>query len=207
MKNELIVNQSQDSKPVVKQDGQHNIYVENHATVNLNVSNSRLGNMSIAGLLRKLKSLDNEYYNLLVTLEDLSQQDYITVSTERALTKDTVPEEIYENCSNLSDEAMERLMTYPAIICNENTDYYGKTNPEQKAIYAVITKIKKHGKQIRVYFQPIDTFEQQKLIDYAFDFDLDMDCAITDLNRSWWLVKKVNLAEVFIDVGIEMGNC
>ena len=204
MGNDLIIGNGTDNKPAVAQDGKNNIYVENHATVNFNVTTQNIGRMSIGGLLRKLQNLNNEYYNLLVSLEDLTQQDYITISTDRALTEGTVPDDIYNSCSDLSDAAIERLITYPAIICNENTDYHGITDPSQQAIYAILTRIKKHGKQIRVYYQTIDTFPQQKLIDYAFDFDLDMDCALTDLNRSWWIVKKINLAEAFIDAGIEI---
>ena len=63
---------------------------------------------------------------------------------------------------------------------------------------------KKEGKNIKVAFQPISVINQQLLCvkKNAIYFDLNMGCAITDLNVSAWSVHKVNLFEAFDEAGL-----
>lgn len=76
----------------------------------------------------------------------------------------------------------------PAIICRENTELKGVTDPTQWAMYAYIKKVRVAGKNIQIVFNPIAPIQQQRLCDKrnAVFFDLNMDCAITDLNHSAW---------------------
>ena len=81
---------------------------------------------------------------------------------------------------------------------------HGITESKQMAVYAYITRIKKSGKQIKIAFKTIAPFFQIKMCSErnSIYFDLDMDCAITDLNHSAWSVHKVNLFEAFEEAGI-----
>ena len=80
----------------------------------------------------------------------------------------------------------------------------GKTDPRQIGIYAYIKKIQKVGKNIKIVFEPLGTFFQFKLCEKknAVYFDLNMDCAITDLNQCAWSVHKTDLFEAFDEAGI-----
>lgn len=51
----------------------------------------------------------------------------------------------------------------------------------------------------KIAFCPIEVFPQRKLCEEPASvyFDLNMGCAITDLNHSAWSVHKVNLFEAF----------
>ena len=117
---------------------------------------------------------------------------------------DDDPEEIFKRCSTLTDAGIEELKTFPAIICRENTDLKGVTDPNQWALYAYINKVRVYGKDIKIAFQPIGPIRQQVLCSprNAIFFDLNMDCAITDLNHSAWSVRKTNLFEAFKEAGI-----
>ena len=108
-------------------------------------------------------------------------------------------------CSSLTDEGVAELKTFPAIICQENTKMNGVTDPRQFAVYAYITMVKVERKNIKVAFHPIRPFSQQLLCikKNAIYFDLDMDCAITDLNHSAWSVHKVNLFKAFDEAGLK----
>lgn len=92
----------------------------------------------------------------------------------------------------------------PAIICRENTEMHGVTDPNQMAVYGYITRVMKCGKEIKIAFKTIAPFFQTKLCDKkkSIYFDLNMDCAITDLNHSAWSVHRVNLFEAFEEVGL-----
>lgn len=104
----------------------------------------------------------------------------------------------------LTDEGIEKLKHFPAIICMENTEMRGVTSPTQWAMYAYIKAVRKMGKNIKIVFTPLAPVQQIKLCDKrnAVFFDLNMDCAIIDLNRSAWTVHKVNVFEAFDEAEI-----
>lgn len=188
--------------PVMKQTGATNVHVTNQdgGTVNINYNILQPTANNSAELLIAVQSFSKEYYQLIVTCEDdVFTNHVVTVSTDRALNQYLVPPEILDRCSSLSDAGIAELKTFPALICRENTEYHGITDPNQWAIYGYIKRIKKSYKSIKIAFQPIASINQQKLCEKknAIYFDLNMDCAITDLNRSAWSVHKVNLFEAF----------
>ena len=78
------------------------------------------------------------------------------------------------------------------------------TDANQWAMYCYIKRVKKEGKFIKVGFKPIAPFPQTKMCmkKNAIYFDLNMDCALTDLNCSAWSVHKANLFEAFDEAGI-----
>ena len=186
----------------VIQSGERSLYIENRegGIVNLNYTPS-MG--SITGeLLQAIQSFSKDYYQLIVTGYDIHTSNSVVVTSDRALTVGNVPHELLRTHSTLTDDAVARMLKLPAIICNENTQFYGNTDTQQKAIYAYIRKIKKCGRDIKIYFQPIQLFSQQTLNEYAIDFGINIDCALTELNRSRWYIKKVNLFEAFRDANI-----
>jgi len=153
-----------------------------------------------------VQSFSKEYYQLIVTLDDgIFQNNVVSVGATRALLSCNVPSEIYESCSSLTEEGKEILKKIPAIVCMENTDYHGVTSLNQWAIYCYIKLIKKQGKDIKIAFRPLGLIPQHKMCEEEASvyFDLDMDCAITDLNKGGWSVHKVNLFEAFAIAGIE----
>lgn len=152
-----------------------------------------------------IHNFSKKYYQLLVTCDpDVFKTNNVTFPLDRALGQRYVPEEILARCSSLSEKGITELKTFPALVCMENTEYHGIPNPDQNAIYAYITQVKNEGNQIRVAFHPIGLFPQKILCEkkYAIYFDLNMSCAITDLNHSAWSVHKVNLFEAFNEAGL-----
>ena len=191
----------------VSQNGETNLHVTNQqggvVNVNYNFPDSSGGGEAAKAMA--IQSFSKQYYQLIVTLEDdVFENDVVTVSTNRALCQGMVPPEIYERCSGLTDAGKEELKRIPAIICRENTEMHGVTDPNQMAVYAYITRIKKAGKNIKIAFKPIAPFFQIKMCSKknALYFDLNMDCAVTDLNHSAWSVHKVNLFEAFEEADI-----
>lgn len=190
--------------PSVVQTAERSMYIENRdgGTVNLNYN---FPQTSVTGeMLMAVQSFSKDYYQLIVTGHDIFTSNSIVVTTDRALTEGNVPPELLRTHSTLTDEAIERILLLPAVICNENTQYYGKTDQQQKAIYAYVKKIKKCGKEIKIYFQPISFFAQQILNECSIDFGINTGSALTDLNKSRWYIKKVNLFEAFQDAHINV---
>lgn len=182
-----------------------NTFNIDRSQVTFNVTLPQFGIPGSAEQMIAIQSFSKKYYQLLVTCEeDVFQNNYVTVTANRALNQYIVPPEIFDRCSTLSDAGIAELRTFPAIICRENTELRGITDPNQWAMYAYITRVKQEGKVIKVAFHPLGAINQQKLCDKknAIYFDLNMDCAITDLNQSAWSVHKVNLFEAFDEAGI-----
>mgnify|MGYP001006198282 CR=1 FL=1 len=76
--------------------------------------------------------------------EDVFTNNIVNVSIDRALIRGDVTFEIYDRCSSLSEAGIEELKTFPALICRENTDLHGVTDPNQYAVYGYIKRIKKN---------------------------------------------------------------
>lgn len=194
---------------VLQQTGKTNLHVTNEAggvvNVNYNISSSMSSGGNSAEQMIAVQTFSRKYYQLIVTCEeDVLETNVVTVQAARALTKYNVPAEIFDRCSTLSDAGIEELKRFPAVVCRENTEFNGVTDPNQWAVYAYIKKVRVDGQQIKIVFQPIAPIHQQKLCDRrnAVFFDLNMECAITDLNRSAWSVHKTNLFEAFREAGI-----
>lgn len=209
MNNELKLKESMPlASTNVVQTGEHSVYLnnENGGVVNFNIQLPQNSGGTTAEQMMTIQSFRKDYYQLIVTCEeDVFATNVITVSADRALTSHIVPPEIYEACSSLTDDGIEILKTIPAIICQENTSMKGTTDPKQYAVYGYIKKVQKAKRNIKIVFQPIMPFSQLLLCDKknAVYFDLNMNCAITDLNRSCWSVHKVNLFEAFDVAGLQ----
>lgn len=209
MSNDLTIKQTDlPGPPTLQQTGTNNVAVANQpgATVNFtyNINYPQMADSS-AEMMIAIQSFSKEYYQLIVTCdEDVFKDGVVSVIANRALTKYNVPPEIYERCSTLTDEGIEELKRFPAIICQENTDMKGVTSPTQYCMFCYIQKVMKVGKNIKIAFKPIAPIQQIRLCDKrnAMFFGLNMDCAITDLNHSAWSVRKVNVFEAFKEAGI-----
>lgn len=210
MSNELTVKQNMmPASSPVQQTGEKNLNVTNNegGTVNVYVNNTYTQGMgdSSAEQMIAIQRFSKEYYQLIVTTdENVFNQGIVEVDASRALTKYNVPSEIFERCSTLSDTGIEELKKFPAIICKENTELKGVTSPEQYCMLCYIQRVMVIGRNIKIAFKPIAPIQQIKLCDKrnAIFFDLNMDCAVTDLNHSAWSVHKVNVFETFKEADI-----
>ena len=188
----------------VSQTGENNFFIENHADIHVHVDSPQVITYELTGNdWMAIQNFHRQYYQLLVTCEDIMEQNYVTPLANRSLVKTAVPDEIFDSCSTLSPTGQDILKTIPAIICHENTEYNGITDPNQMAIYGRILKINRLGKENKVYFKIIRMFPQHLLCDHCLDFDLNMDCAITDLNYSAWTVHKIDLFCAFESAGLK----
>lgn len=209
MNNDMIIKQNNSLvAPALRQTGTNNVFVDNQSggTVNFtyNINYPQMAD-STAEMMIAVQSFSKEYYQLIVTCEDdIFTTGVVSVVSNRALTKNYVPPEIFDRCSTLTEDGIAELKRFPAIICNENRELKGVTSPEQYCMLCYIQKVMKAGNNIKIAFKSIVPIQQIKLCDRrnAMFFGLNMDCAITDLNHSAWSVRKINVFEAFKEAGI-----
>ena len=109
MNNDLIVRQSglpgnPAPAATVTQHGSDAVFIENNGggTVNINQFVS-LGATTGEDLMA-VQGFSKEYYQLIVTCEDIMETNALTMPASRSLLASAVPPEIFDQCSALSPE-------------------------------------------------------------------------------------------------------
>lgn len=64
--------------------------------------------------------------------------------------------------------------------------------------------IKVQDNGVKIYFRPLNFIPQQRLNDLAFELGIRGTTAFNELNRTHWLIKRINLIEVLKDAGISV---
>lgn len=184
----------------IQQYGNKNIAISGSATINQTINKNIIINENKQeNKINKITAIKNfslEYFQLIISdALNINNKSACYVNKEDALLKKYVPSELYKVCSMLTPDGIETLKTFPAIICNKCTFPYGKSNDSEKAIYAYLTNISKLEHNIKIEFEPIDTFPQKILAmpSIARDFSVNIDCMESDLNITGWYIKKANL--------------
>ena len=124
---------------------------------------------------------------------------YFIVPKDRALTEST-SQEMKDLCASLSPEAIAIIKTFPAIFCSENR-HYSKTDPDHMAFYGYVTDIKVQDNGIKVYFTKLNQLPQQVLIDLSYELSIAGAKSYTELSRTHWAIKRINLVEVLENAG------
>lgn len=124
---------------------------------------------------------------------------FFIVPKDRALTEST-SQEMKELCASLSPEAIAIIKSFPAIFCSEN-HRYAKTDPDHMAYYGYVTDIKVQDNGIKVYFTKLNQLPQQVLIDLSEDLCIGGARSFTELSRTHWAIKRINLIEVLEKAG------
>lgn len=206
MKNELQQAPSSIVPTTVTQTGKKNVHIEHAENVNNTV------NLNVTYMIRQLnqkpiqvtQTVNKDYYNLFVIGREEFYNNHFLVPKDRALVQGTLASDLFKRLSTLTPEAIKEIKTFPALFASENTNYWGKTNEQQQTIYGLVTDIKVQDNGIKVYFQPFTYIEQQTINDLALELGIGNHTAITELNRTHWTIKKINLIEALTDAGISV---
>ena len=138
-------------------------------------------------------------FNFFVLGGEEYEGTYFIVPKDRALTEST-SQEMKDLCASLSPEAIAIIKTFPAVFCSENR-YYSKTDPDHMAFYGYVTDIKVQDNGIKVYFTKLNQLPQQVLIDLSYELSIAGAKSYTELSRTHWAIKRINLVEVLENAG------
>lgn len=147
------------------------------------------------------QQLSTDAYHLFVTYQEEGiENGVLRMEPERALTEYTNPE-LKARFTSLDATAIKTLKTYPAVFTTESRDY-GHTDEDHMACWGLVTDIQVQDGGIRIAFQKICDFPLQRLNENTQAFGLSSRSRFNELNRTHWALKRVNLLQAFIDVGI-----
>ena len=149
--------------------------------------------------LEPIKTAERDYYNLIVTTDEITNGK-TTILKNSSLKTDS---DIVKQLSDFSAASRARLMTFPSLIMNENTEYAGRTDAEQQAYYGFITDIKVHENgKVRIKFLCEATIQQKAINKIIDQLDIIGGMAIMELNHTHWTVKNVDLIEELTEAGL-----
>ncbi len=70
-----------------------------------------------------------------------------------------------------------------------------------ETLYGYIKDIKMQDNGIKVYFQILNQIPQQALIALAYELNIGKPYSLTELSRTHWAIKRINLVEVLEKAG------
>jgi hypothetical protein len=160
-----------------------------------------------AGLLAdKLSTLDLSCYNLFVldeeaiTMERLAIPNQFVVPKNEVLTEGT-SREIIAAFTGLKPEAIGKIKNFPALVAAKNSDYK-KAGSSQTAVLGVVTNMKIQETGVKVCFYGSAIIPQQQVNKLADELGLEQTDYINELDRSHWAIKRIDLANVLKNIGI-----
>ena len=177
-----------------------------HANV---VNSSSITNVIVAGQhtggihASASGALNREYYNLFVmggeTFSAFSSGHFL-VPKDRALTECVSPD-IKTTVSSFDVDTIEFLKTLPAIFMSEN-ESYARFDDTQQAYFGIVNDVRVQMNGIKICYQALNAIPQRRLVDLMRELDILGRPSFSELSRTHWAIKHVNLVEELRDAGI-----
>jgi len=208
MKNELeAVSAANVPATIVNQNGEKNVHIDRADTVNQNITFNfpYVARSSDGRMLPTSRTINQNYYNLFVMGAEPFDHDHFLVPSDRALTTYWTSEELRSELGELTDEAVEKIKTFPALFMPEADKYYAKASEEQQVFFGFVDGVRLQDNGIKIRCQLLWPIPMQQISDIGFDLGMkDMTRAITEMNHTHWAIKRINLIEELKDAGISL---
>lgn len=190
----------------VNQSGKTNVHVDHADNITQNITVLPFFNRTATGTPRTTpQTVSNEYYHLFVIGGETFEQDYFFVPTDRAISKYWTSDSLREEYGALTAENIEKLKTFPALIMQESDGFYAKAGDEQEAYLGIIQDIRVQDNGIKIRWRTIWSYPMQAICNIGFELGMkDMTKAISELNRTHWAIKHINLLEELNDAGLTL---
>lgn len=160
------------------------------------------------GIAMPTDGLICDYYNLVVG-SSIIDSVFVKVDKKRAINGFYTEDELRDKYASLSLDAIKEIQRFPILVVPEAAGYYGKASDDQSGYVGIIEKIRKDSCEIvlKCKFEETKAIPLKKISEIAFYLDIkSMDVAITELNRSHWAIKPVNLIEELTEAKIDFKN-
>lgn len=183
----------------VTQAGHHNTNIAHveHVLMPMVIAPPATSSNVLSGTAQQL---DSSCYHLFVIADEDFQADRFLVDPTRALTESTAPE-LKQRYQHLQPDILQELKNYPALFMAEN-GAMGRALDDQQAWFGIINSIRVQDNGIRIGFQKIHAIPQQALNEHSYHFGIHSYGRMSELNRTHWALKRINLFEAFHDAGI-----
>lgn len=102
---------------------------------------------------------------------------------------------------------MAQIKTFPSIFAAESHFIDYQLDPNQTAYLGFVKKIKvQQNNLIKIHFEKLHFISHQTLLNLMSELEIIGRPRCSELERTHWAIKNINLIEVLEDVGINMLN-
>lgn len=140
-----------------------------------------------------------DYFNLFVIGSESYEGTYFYVPQNKALTE-SITTEIRECYATLSNDAVREIKTFPALFCSEN-HHFPVTDPNHNALLGFVSDIEVQSCGIKISFVPMFDIPQSVIIEMSDDLMIEGTEFYTELCRTHWTIKNVNLVQKLREAG------
>lgn len=208
MKNELeAVSAANVPAAIVNQNGEKNVHIDRADTVNQNITFNfpYVARSSDGRMQPTSRTINQIFYNLFVIGAETFEHDHFIVPSDQALNAYWTSEELRNELGELTDDAVEKIKTFPALFMPEANKYYAKASEEQQVFFGFVDGVRVQDNGIKIRCQLLWPIPMQQISDIGFDLGMkDMTRAITEMNHTHWAIKRINLIEELKDAGISL---
>ena len=152
--------------------------------------------------------ISRTYYNLFVIGTEEYEKNYFFVEPARAVSKyERTAPEIVEQFGRLDAESIAQIKTFPSIFAAESRFINYTIDPTQTAYLGFVKEVKvQQNNLIKIHFEKLQSVSQQTLLNLMSKLEIVGRPRCSELERTHWAIKNINLIEVLEDVGINMIN-
>ena len=208
MKNEIeAVSATNVPATIVNQNGEKNVHIDRADTVNQNITFnfSYVARTSDGRMQPTSRVINQDFYNLFVVGGEPFDHDHFLVDPERALSGYWTSEELRNELGDLSEEAVEKIKSFPALFMQEAENYYAKPSEEQQVFFGFVDGVRQQDNGIKIRCQLLWPIPMQQISNIGFELGMkNMTKAITEMNHTHWAIKHINLIEELKDAGISL---
>ena len=190
----------------VNQYGEKSVHIDQVGQMSQNVMILPCFQRTASGAMRQTpQTISTEYYHLFVVGGETFTEDHFIISADRALGTYWTTDDLREKFGRLSADDIEILKTFPALLMPEADGYYAKPADAQQAYLSVIEDIRVQDNGIKIRWRMLWPISMQSLCTIGFELGMkDMTKALSELNRTHWALKRINLIEELKDAGLTM---
>lgn len=190
----------------VNQTGKTNVHVDHAENITQNITLLPVFNRTAPGMTRtNPQAVSTEFYHLFVMGGEKFEQDHFLVPADRAISDYWTADDLRTKYGALDSESVEELKTFPALIMQESEGYYAKAGDEQQAYLGIVEDIRVQDNGIKIRWRMVWAFPMQAVCNIGFELGMkDMTKAISELNRTHWAIKHINLLEELKDAGLTL---
>lgn len=192
---------------VVNQNGEKNVHIDHADTVNQNITFSfpYIARTPDGRMQPTARNINRNYYNLFILGAEPFDTDHFIVPLDRALSSYWTSDELRAELGELSNEAIEKIKTFPALFMPEAEGYYAKASEEQQVFFGFVDGVRIQDNGIKIRCQLLWPIPMQQISNIGFDLGMkDMTRAISEMNHTHWAIKRINLVEELKDAGISL---
>lgn len=180
--------------------GNSGVQIANSGTVNVILGSHN------AYVCNTATPLCTEYYNLFVVGGEKFEGDRIggefTISKANVLVTEYTDSNIKQKFYNLRDNSVvSQILRLPSLFMDENADFK-RSHPCQKALLGRVTNLEIKPNSIGISFSGNQLVFQQNITDLSQALGLFANPGRSELNKTHWAIKRVNLVDVLMHAGL-----